>query len=521
IFSSLKVRPTGATLSTGDMTYSGAGIAGIINGSTNFGTLSTVAGAVTQLAFTTQPGDAVYGSNLSPQPVVETQDQFGNASTDGLGANNDVALTLTGAGTLLGTATLDIGTSAENGIVSFSGLTVDAIGTDNYLTASATGLIDDDSDLFDITAKPINVTAQTDTKTYDGTIDSDEIPLVDDLEFGDSIDVGPTQVFDNENVGTGKTLTASGLLITGGNDNYNISYVDDNDGVINAEEITVIGATTVPKVYDGDTDAEVDFGSISLDGIVGAEVVILDSSGYSATFDTKDIGVGKTVTVTGLVLTGADAGNYSIIPLILTDGEITVKSIDVTAQTDTKVYDGTTDSDEDPIVDSLAAGDSIDTPPIQTFDDSFTVFFEKINNKLCKIITPRTSKYLNWRFFEHPENKYHCYKITQNDHLVGYFVLKKYQNKCHIVDYLTEDNEDFYNGILKQAISFCNHNKLDKLTLWSNKTLDFHKYLQKNGFSEYPMENYFIIKTLSSAEEFKEILNYNNWYMTMSDSDVF
>jgi len=159
--------------------------------------------------------------------------------------------------------------------------------------------------------------------------------------------------------------------------------------------------------------------------------------------------------------------------------------------------------------------------PIQIFDDSFTDFFEKINNKLCKIIIPRTSKYLNWRFFEHPENKYHCYKITQNGHLAGYFVLKKYQNKCHIVDFLTEDNEDFYNGIIKQAISFCNHNKLDKLTLWSNRNLDFFKYLQKNGFSEYPMENYFIIKTLSNAEGFKEILNFNNWYTTMSDSDVF
>ena len=32
--------------------------------------------------------------------------------------------------------------------------------------------------------------------------------------------------------------------------------------------------------------------------------------GATGTFDTKDVGSGKTVTVTGLALTGADAGNY-------------------------------------------------------------------------------------------------------------------------------------------------------------------------------------------------------------------
>ena len=56
-FAGLKVRPTGTTPSTGNMTYSGAGIEGVTP-STNFGTLSTVPGTVAKLAFATQPGNA-------------------------------------------------------------------------------------------------------------------------------------------------------------------------------------------------------------------------------------------------------------------------------------------------------------------------------------------------------------------------------------------------------------------------------------------------------------------------------
>lgn len=159
--------------------------------------------------------------------------------------------------------------------------------------------------------------------------------------------------------------------------------------------------------------------------------------------------------------------------------------------------------------------------PIENFDDFFSEFFETINRKISKIIIPRTAKYLNWRFIFHPEIKYYCYKITQNEVLRGYFVLKKYHNKCHIVDFLTEDDEDLYNGMIKQAISFCRHNKLDKLTLWANRNLAFFKYLQKKGFSESPMENYFMLKSLSNEKVSKDILNYNNWYITMADAEVF
>jgi hypothetical protein len=103
-------------------------------------TANITAGAIAKLAFTTQPGLASAGAIFGTQPVVKTQDQYGNDSTAGLAANLTVTVTLSsGTGPLQGTATLDIGTNAGNGTVSFTNLRIDPAG-DKQLTASASGL---------------------------------------------------------------------------------------------------------------------------------------------------------------------------------------------------------------------------------------------------------------------------------------------------------------------------------------------------------------------------------------------
>src|SRR5262249_3151506 len=68
---------------------------------------------VTALAFVTQPGNATAGSPFGTQPVVKSQDAFGNNSTAGLPSTLSLTLSLTsGTGPLQGTTTLDIGSSA-------------------------------------------------------------------------------------------------------------------------------------------------------------------------------------------------------------------------------------------------------------------------------------------------------------------------------------------------------------------------------------------------------------------------
>jgi len=157
---------------------------------------------------------------------------------------------------------------------------------------------------------------------------------------------------------------------------------------------------------------------------------------------------------------------------------------------------------------------------IDFFDETFSQFYDSV--KQTSLITiPRKADYLNWRFIKNPENKYECYKITHNGELIGYFILKNYQGvKGHIIDFLIKDNQEAYNAMLTSAIDFCNLNNLSKLTLWVNSSLPLYAHLIKNGFYDKQMENFFIYKNLTD-HSMEEMGNSKNWYITMSDSDVF
>jgi hypothetical protein len=91
-----------------------------------------------------------------------------------------------------------------------------------------------------ITQRAITVTAATDTKTYDGNTSSVGAPTV----TSGSIVAGDTgsfsQAFDNRNAGTGKTLTATGSVNDGNSgNNYAVTFVADNTGVINQRAISI------------------------------------------------------------------------------------------------------------------------------------------------------------------------------------------------------------------------------------------------------------------------------------------
>ena len=158
---------------------------------------------------------------------------------------------------------------------------------------------------------------------------------------------------------------------------------------------------------------------------------------------------------------------------------------------------------------------------INKFDKGFDSFFELEKERVSKIIIPRISNYLNWRFIKNPIIKYHCYKIEYKERIVGYFVISKYNDKCQIVDFLVEENEKYFAQIIKSSLKFCDEQKCKKISLWVNRNLAFSTFLKSLGFSEIETETYFCVKTLNELNSNVDHLNFDNWYITMSDSDVF
>src|SRR5439155_21893695 len=186
--------------------------------SANSGNIIVSPAAASLLVFTTQPGSATYGSILGQQPVIKSQDAFGNNSTVGLPASKMVTLTLTGgSGTLSGTTSLDIGASASNGVVTFTNLQINAAGSGKQLTAAASGLNSAISAAF--TVSPVTVTGSVtaNNKVYDGgTSATIATRSLSGVLFSDDVSLsGGTGSFVNKNTGSSKTVNATGLTLTG------------------------------------------------------------------------------------------------------------------------------------------------------------------------------------------------------------------------------------------------------------------------------------------------------------------
>ena len=81
---------------------------------------------------------------------------------------------------------------------------------------------------------------------------------------------------------------------------------------IDPKEITVTGITAEEKDYDGNTEAQLNVASAQIGGIVKVDENKLHVSSATGTFDNRNAGNNKTVTITKINLAGDSAGNYEL-----------------------------------------------------------------------------------------------------------------------------------------------------------------------------------------------------------------
>ncbi len=188
----------------------------------------------------------------------------------------------------------------------------------------------------------LSVTGITaDNKEYDAstaaTINTTSATLVG-VNPGDNVTLDLSSVvgsFSDNNVGPGKTVYITGLTLAGP-DAGKYSLLQP----IVAADITrkpITGNfTTENKVYDSTDSATVL--TRTVDGLIEGDTVNL--VGGTATFDNKNVGTGKIVTLSGSSLDGTDANNYSLASVATTTANITTKHITGSFTASNKVYDG-------------------------------------------------------------------------------------------------------------------------------------------------------------------------------------
>lgn len=114
-------------------------------------TCGALSGEATKLVFSTSPGNSTAAQPLSPQPVVQVQDNANNIDTSYIGSVTIAIDTNPGGGTLAGTLTVPV----VNGEAVFTDLSIDKVGTGYTLIATSGSLTSATSTAFDITAGPV------------------------------------------------------------------------------------------------------------------------------------------------------------------------------------------------------------------------------------------------------------------------------------------------------------------------------------------------------------------------------
>ena len=351
------------SLLSGTLTFSGPGT-GLGGTDINVGSYTINASGLTALP-TNYLISYVSGTlTINPANLTVSTSNVGKTYDGGLSANGTPIAVL---GTLFGSDFLSGGTYAFNDknvgsgnkTVTVTNVTVnDGNGGANYTVNYVNNTTST------ITPRALTVSATGTNKVYDGTL-SDTVTLSDNRIGGDVLTVSDASAsFANKNVGNGKTVSVSGISVSGPDAaNYTVNTSATTTATITPATLNVT-ATGVNKVYDGTVSASVTFS----DNALGSDVVAVSAN--SATFADKNVGTGKPVSVSGITITGPDAGNYTCNSTATTSANITPLALVINAMGDSKVYDGTVNA-TGTLTDNHIATDDV------TVNDGSAVFADK------------------------------------------------------------------------------------------------------------------------------------------------
>ncbi len=202
--------------------------------------------------------------------------------------------------------------------------------------------------------KPVTVSLAD--KVYDGQMSggTSYIASVPNAVLGGSIsyqtgakDVGTYTVNNG-------TLTVNGGLYSN-QLGYDISYGDDLSLTITKKGVSA-NYTADNKTYDGSSNATVFLWG--LNGLISGDLVDVNNSGGS--FTDKNAGLNKTVTISGISLSGSDARNYYLESGSATAyANIYTRPISGSVTAGGKTYDGTTSATTSGTLTGVLGGDQV------------------------------------------------------------------------------------------------------------------------------------------------------------------
>ncbi len=300
--SGVTLASTGAAATAGVADYPIVASAALGSGLGNY-TISYVNGglSVTPAALTITASDQskTYGQALSLGTTAFTAGGLVNGDkVSGVTLASAGAVATAGVADYPIVASTALGSGLGNYTISYvnGGLSV----TPATLTAGLTGTVGKD---YDATTAANRLTSSN--YTLAGVVNGDDVTLNDPS----------SGTYATANVGSGITVSVTGLGLGGSAaGNYVLANAAASGaiGTISPAELTAGLTGLVSKQYDGTTLATLAPDNYTLTGVIGGDSVILKVP-VSGAYASPNPGTGLLVTVSGLAVSGAGAGNYALV----------------------------------------------------------------------------------------------------------------------------------------------------------------------------------------------------------------
>jgi trimeric autotransporter adhesin len=290
------------------------------------------------------------------------------AASGTFGGTADLSATLTSSGNpvsgksigfTLNGSTAGSATTNASGVASIAAASLGAINAGTYPTGVAASFAGDagfgtssgtNSLTINQATVALTVTVIPSSVAYGSTVELDAELSPGLTGRAVSFDIGGTPVGTANTDGAGKAklvnVNPASFGLNTGSFIITASFPDEQNfrAATGTSNLTVTPKSVTPaitaddKVYDGTTSATILTRTLS--GMVGSDDVTL--TGGTASFTTKTVGIGKTVTGSGFSLAGADAANYVLASTpATTTADITERTLTVTATGESRVYDAT------------------------------------------------------------------------------------------------------------------------------------------------------------------------------------
>ena len=247
------------------------------------------------------------------------------------------------AATAAGAAYNDKNVAGANA-VGYTGVALTGTGAANYAiadTAQGAGTI---------TQRALTLgTVAAQTKTYDGTTAADASKFraaLNNAVAGDNVTAAAAgAAYNDKNVAAANRIDYTGVALAGADaGNYSLAATTaQSAGTITQRALTVDTVAAQSKTYDGTTSADTSKFHATLGNFVAGEEGSVAATAAGATYNDKNVAGANKVSYTGVALTGAGAGNYTIAATAEGAGAITPKQLNLAlaggARFD-KTYDG-------------------------------------------------------------------------------------------------------------------------------------------------------------------------------------